>query len=1350
MKKILTLLVLSLIIITGAVSVSADEYLTEGFFGYAIADNKATIIGFASDAKEAEYEALCGGILTIPSRIGGCEVTQIGNEAFRYTRFLTEVKLPASVKIIGEKAFWECHSLKKINLESVEILGATSFNSCYDLENVNLKNMKVINTGAFSYSGLTEVVLPDDIEVIGSGSFGGSKIREIVIPEGKTVGEGAFSNCEKLEKILIGDNCIIETRAFEHTIGTKTVDIGKNCVIGEYVFQGCSAETVTIGDGAVISASAFNGCGMKEIDLGTPVSLGEGAFSDCTNLKEATIPGSVEVIPEDCFARCSNLEKITLEEGVKSIESFAFVDTKLKEAYLPSTLEPFNLWAIYSEWVFYSGTLTQWNELGWPYGDENVIVNWRPIDPSYIPESVNEITIIGKGSAYGRFLIKKVNNTPAKNMEVEYSINGNTPKKLVTDENGIAYVTIENIEESCDYEIMFTGTPIQTTKGVMKVTVEPLRFKSEYEAVLTRGLNVGLGFGVEGSIGELEAEAQLAEVGISASMENSISLEQEYDGDKVSLAITSKKGIEFANQAKAGLFAGLNLSSVDGVEISAGEVSGEGERGQSISVGYVDSDFDINDENDIEKMSRVVAAALLENYSHNLAVRYVMDKLDAPVNVIQKGSAVSLGAGASLGVFEFGSEDSDLSGDVTLAAKKGRLVSENSTSTLPDGSIEYKSRTATESGISFGEVNFKVKKDKASREAGFDMFGGMAKNAISVSAKRGSAGYLNKLSFATEEVEDDSIFIFDDATTNKYSITYEDAAARAVANDYSILHNFTNGAKGHFSEDEVKKVSNTMVYSGEKGTYSVKKEKKRGIDLGFSFSAALVLKIGASFGLSGVERYEFEEYSGVYENNSAYIQAYNDIEEEVKSKLITAEDAMRFVEDKISIILDEYWEVAKECVDDAKDTVVEVGSAVIKKTKDTVSGLYVSITSPEDDGRSVPVMALDYDDCNEENYYGTTLGKPYLIDVETENGEIVSDFSSNPLKLSISYTEDMLMENNAYSEALCILFWDEKTMSYVNVGGDVDEENYEVSLEIIKPGQYVLGFDCYPPQFSETSVKVNGNSGIIEANIKDFGSVEEICLYIGEEEIINKDNFKSYYDASTGKFRYESDEFEKDCGYDFTVVAKDAFGNEEYFSDYIYIESRMWQIKEVTQLGEAICQGKEFCVVLDDEFCQVEASHSVYVTVEVTDIYNNTYIKSFFCDYEDPAIFKATLPVVNSGSTVTVWATIRDRMGNSEETEKQTVRVFDGAQNEDAIVISNVSENGVTVVYYGNRDLGDCKIVLATYTDNGVLESIDILPAESSVTFERKAYNGTYKAYLWNGKGPVCENTFNAKYDTLF
>ena len=244
-------------------SLTGTLQLPEGLkFVCGFNDTKITNIEFPSTLEE-----IGGGFLPHADGSGGA--TQPG--AFQgCSSLMSEISLPQSLKIIGDKAF-ESSAIKG-NLalpEGLEYIGYSAFEHCSGLTGSLTipRGIKTICERSFSQCGFTgNLTLPMGLTEILSGAFSKTKFKgELNIPSTvTTIGNEAFSNTE------------------------------------------------------------FNGTLILPKDL---VSLGSSVFYNCWRLSGVVeIPENIVAIPSRLFYICKNIEGIVLHKDVEVIESQAFAN----------------------------------------------------------------------------------------------------------------------------------------------------------------------------------------------------------------------------------------------------------------------------------------------------------------------------------------------------------------------------------------------------------------------------------------------------------------------------------------------------------------------------------------------------------------------------------------------------------------------------------------------------------------------------------------------------------------------------------------------------------------------------------------------------------------------------------------------------------------------------------------------------------------------------------------------------------------------------------------------------------------------------------------------------------------
>jgi len=221
----------------------------------------------------------------------------------------------------------------------------------------------------------------------------------------------------------------------------------KNGVLIKY--KGKSADVVIPNSVKKIDSYAFSGNkSLKSVVIpnsvtsieSDPNSMEGGAFASCINLVSVTVSGSVTKIGDSAFVDCSKLSKLTLSEGlvtiskgafngckslidvkipnsVKSIGSYAFCNSGIREIIIPANVKniefaAFGLCDELSEINVVSGNKTYNSLDGVLFSkDMTKIISYptAKIDAEYfIPSSVSRI---GNYAFYGNIFLEKVEIT---------------------------------------------------------------------------------------------------------------------------------------------------------------------------------------------------------------------------------------------------------------------------------------------------------------------------------------------------------------------------------------------------------------------------------------------------------------------------------------------------------------------------------------------------------------------------------------------------------------------------------------------------------------------------------------------------------------------------------------------------------------------------------------------------------------------------------------------------------------------------------------------------------------------------------------------------------------------------
>lgn len=160
-------------------------------------------------------------------------IDEIGTDAFRQCKNLTNITIPQNVIWIEECAFAECSNLREVNIPNrVTWIGQDAFRLS-GLTNIELGNsVSIIGDGAFyNCCNLLSITIPDNVTHIGSQIFQEcNNLQEIKLSNNLSVIRGnMFWNCKSLHSIIIPDNVIsIENNAFYNCKNLTDITIGNN------------------------------------------------------------------------------------------------------------------------------------------------------------------------------------------------------------------------------------------------------------------------------------------------------------------------------------------------------------------------------------------------------------------------------------------------------------------------------------------------------------------------------------------------------------------------------------------------------------------------------------------------------------------------------------------------------------------------------------------------------------------------------------------------------------------------------------------------------------------------------------------------------------------------------------------------------------------------------------------------------------------------------------------------------------------------------------------------------------------------------------------------------------------
>ncbi len=271
-------------------------------------------------------------------------VTSISPYAF-YGSGLASVNVPASVAIIGTKAFGNCLYLTAITVDgentSYKGVDGVLFSKdgttlyCYprgkgDASYTIPAGVTTIAEEAFYYNPHLTTIPTSSVTTVGNYAFKGcTHLSSVTLTGIATIGEAVFSGCSSLATLNItGDGSLnIPNNYFYNNTNLHTISLVNVATIGISAFERCdNLTTLTINGTTTIGQQAFNQCtSLSTISLAGVTTIGNSAFNNCYTIPSITIPSSVTSIGDNAFCWCSGLTTFHIPESVTTFGAGVFM-----------------------------------------------------------------------------------------------------------------------------------------------------------------------------------------------------------------------------------------------------------------------------------------------------------------------------------------------------------------------------------------------------------------------------------------------------------------------------------------------------------------------------------------------------------------------------------------------------------------------------------------------------------------------------------------------------------------------------------------------------------------------------------------------------------------------------------------------------------------------------------------------------------------------------------------------------------------------------------------------------------------------------------------------------------------
>jgi hypothetical protein len=278
----------------------------------------------------------------------GSRLREIGEGAFSHFHDFTEITIPSSVEILGDRCFMNCYQLTTITFEEIS-------------------SLKRIGERAFAYSGLESFTIPASANEIDGSAFEGCPLNAIDIAAGnrsfivrgntlvRSDGTEIVKSFGPEREIFVAREVeVLHDSCFEslESLTELKIEIGSKLRrIGRSALSGCESLRLILLPPSLseIADFAFKKCiGLEECSIHEEAILtkiGQGAFAGCSCLKSFYVPKNVERMGENCFKQCPSLFRLKFGSGdtLKKLVRDRTLDESLEHHGIPGISRIFRI-----------------------------------------------------------------------------------------------------------------------------------------------------------------------------------------------------------------------------------------------------------------------------------------------------------------------------------------------------------------------------------------------------------------------------------------------------------------------------------------------------------------------------------------------------------------------------------------------------------------------------------------------------------------------------------------------------------------------------------------------------------------------------------------------------------------------------------------------------------------------------------------------------------------------------------------------------------------------------------------------------------------------------------------------
>ncbi len=321
------------------------------------------------------------------------------------------------------------------------------------------------------------------------------------------------------------------------------------------------------------------------------------------------------------------------------------------------------------------------------------------------------------------------------------------------------------------------------------------------------------------------------------------------------------------------------------------------------------------------------------------------------------------------------------------------------------------------------------------------------------------------------------------------------------------------------------------------------------INVPFDLELGLGLDLGLGIEMEGKSSLGFTEQGGTLsaKYGQLKLEEYeNDLE--ISRRRSDLLDLVKVFKDTLSEIVKSGLEtVCAAPVNGVKHAYASVKGSVENTT------VYLTRLVPMKSSYQILALPSSFDRTKaqvQQAYEATTIGDVYIVNLTDSNNNPIKDYSTNPLELTINYSDALLAAAGYSTEIasrLAIYRWDGSAGYYIHQPSVVDEAGKAVMAMITKPGQYILAIDDTKPAVTDFKVSNNMATPTFTAIVSDdFSGInkESFIFKIDGTPLVTCDNLDDYYNQQTGLFKYIVTDPLTAGQHTAEISVKDSAGNE--------------------------------------------------------------------------------------------------------------------------------------------------------------------------------------------------------------